>query len=34
MSITRTTARQALIAPTFFFATWVGVFGWMILRIG
>lgn len=38
MTITRTlapaSARQSLLAPTFFFAAWVGVFGWMILRIG
>lgn len=28
------TSRQSLIAPFFFFTTWVGAFGWMILRIG
>jgi hypothetical protein len=29
-----TTTRQNLIAPILFFSAWVGVFGWMILRVG
>lgn len=27
-------SRSNLIAPTFFFATWVGVFAWMLFRVG
>jgi hypothetical protein len=26
--------RPGLIAPTFFFATWIGVFAWMLFRVG
>lgn len=28
------TARQTLIAPTFFFTTFMAAFGWMILQVG
>lgn len=29
-----TTARQNLIAPIFFFASWISAFSWMILHVG
>ena len=28
------TSRQTLIAPLFFFTTWISAFSWMILRVG
>lgn len=27
-------SRPNLIAPIFFFATWVGVFAWMVFHVG